>query len=502
MSSQTVILSEGSETVCLANAVEGSGSCATERLRLGRSVASWFAALCGVAAISLATTTTASADDSTYTRQAQAINGEFLRDLPAPSSGAAAICIVDTGVNITPDLEDAVIARYALDGGSVDDLSSLQYGTIVAQYTAGAKNGWGSVGIWPAAQVISVRATSSSDYDSFGWAGYVNGLLRCTDSAADLGVTLATVNFSLGDLDASDTNNDALDEYITYTRTAVGSSTVASAGNDSDTEAVDYPARFEDAIAVGASDTADGSFCEFSNRGEGLDLSAPGCGLDSADSSGNSVDQQGTSLAAPTVSAVLAALRSYAPELSVDEAETLLLDSAQTTSAGKVLDAEATFRAAGLGYLVDTYAPVDDTVDSSTNGNSTQESQSGTAVASPGSATTAASSTTVAATVTANGTNTATPNVRKRLKRPRVLSTYRTKRRLYLWLSRVPKGATVVVKLGSRTLRFRRSQLKDDRIALTMHRWRKVKVRFSDPSGTKSASRWLKVGPVGITRGL
>jgi hypothetical protein len=57
-------------------------------------------------------------------------------------------------------------------------------------------------------------------------------------------------------------------------------------------------------------------------------------------------------LAAPVVTGVLAALRSYKPDLSDEAAETLLLDTARTASAGKTLDAEAAFRSAGLGALV------------------------------------------------------------------------------------------------------------------------------------------------------
>jgi hypothetical protein len=57
---------------------------------------------------------------------------------------------------------------------------------------------------------------------------------------------------------------------------------------------------------------------------------------------------RGTSYAAPVVSAVIGALRSYRPSLTPDDAESLLLSNANMTSAGKVLNAANAFAAAGI----------------------------------------------------------------------------------------------------------------------------------------------------------
>jgi hypothetical protein len=53
----------------------------------------------------------------------------------------------------------------------------------------------------------------------------------------------------------------------------------------------------------------------------------------------------GASYAAPVVSAVLAALRTYDPSLTADQAEQLLLDNADTVGGVKVLNAARAFRA-------------------------------------------------------------------------------------------------------------------------------------------------------------
>lgn len=462
--------------------------------------------LAGLGALcALSPASSALANDSTYTRQASAINAEFLRDLPTPEDGGAAICIVDTGVTVTPDLEDAVIARYALDGGSVDDLSSTGHGTRVAQAAVGAVNGWGSAGIWPGGKVISVRATTSDDYDSFRSDRYIPAILACSEAADDLDVPLATINLSLGELDTSSAEFSALEERITYTRNTIGSSVVASAGNDANTTTVNYPARFEDAIAVGASDTTDGSFCSFSNRGDGLDISAPGCNLDVADASGLLVDTRSTSQAAPVVSAVLAALRSYAPELSVEEAETLLLDNAQTTSAGLVVDAEATFRAAGLGELVDTYAPAESAEEIGTtvgNGSNSSSSDASSAGGDTDTATTSdmtSSDSTSTSTVTTGTSATSSGHFAgsslgvestRRPPRPQVRSVRIRSGRLVIVLATVRRGATLEIKIDGHRYHITHPRRRFS-LPLKTNRWRSVRLRWYLKG--RGYSRWRVV---------
>ena len=127
-----------------------------------------------------------------------------------------------------------------------------------------------------------------------------------------------------------------LENKIINARNNFGINVVASSGNDGNTSAVNYPARFPASFAVGGTDRG-GAFCSFSNRGVGLDISALGCDTYATAFDGRIGAFEGTSFAAPTVAAVLVALRSYRPDLTADQAEQLLLSTARQTSAGPVL---------------------------------------------------------------------------------------------------------------------------------------------------------------------
>ncbi|MBA2505437.1 MAG: hypothetical protein H0V29_05760 [Thermoleophilaceae bacterium] len=86
-------------------------------------------------------------DDNVITPQAEIANMSFLPWAPLPSS-IGAVCLVDSGVDETPDT-GAVVSRSALDGGPGTDFSPIKHGTIMTQRMAGPVNGWGSVGVWP-----------------------------------------------------------------------------------------------------------------------------------------------------------------------------------------------------------------------------------------------------------------------------------------------------------------------------------------------------------------
>jgi hypothetical protein len=223
-----------------------------------------------------------------------------------------------------------------------------KHGTYVAGVIASQADDAGSVGIWPRAKIVSVRVFPDSASGTSTNA-YITALNRCVDAGA------AVVNLSLAGIDtAGATELAQLANKITSLRLRAGMDVVAAAGNTGGP--VGYPAKFGDVVAVGAS-TAQGELCAFSSRGLGLDISTFGCGVELTYGANRVAKADGTSLAAPVVSGVLAALRYYNPDLTPEAAESLLTTSSRQSAAGARLDTAAAFRAAGLARLVDAPPP-------------------------------------------------------------------------------------------------------------------------------------------------
>jgi subtilisin family serine protease len=235
-----------------------------------------------------------------------------------PPENPATICLIDTGVTPTPDLD--ITARWAYDGGTLDDIRETEdspgHGTLVAHFAAGAVNGWGGAGAFPHARISSVRVFPREGGAS--WREYIAAISRCLKLDANTKVIV----ISIGGQDIEPGEADELEHWIVRARDRYDVNVVAAAGNGG--QAPDFPGRFSAAFTVAAL-SEDGTLCPFSARGIGIDLAAPGCGVRQAGSSGHLWQVQGTSFSAPIVAGALAALRSYTPRLSAREAEAALV---------------------------------------------------------------------------------------------------------------------------------------------------------------------------------
>jgi hypothetical protein len=261
------------------------------------------------------------------------------------------VCVIDTGVDTDTDLGPALAGRTAWlgGGGSTDpgDFGAVgdtgetlpKHGTYVAGIIASQVDGRGTSGIWPAAKIYSNRVFAG------GGTVQVSDYIRAMDwCVAQPGVKV--INLSLSGLGAATTTQRGfLNDKITEVRGApYYLNVVAAAGNNGSVATVGYPATSAGVIGVGATDAA-GALALFSNRGAGLDIAT--LGVDSCVTTNHGTNLargQGTSYAAPVVSAALAALRSYDPSLTPDEAETLLLNNADIVGGVKVLNVAKAFR--------------------------------------------------------------------------------------------------------------------------------------------------------------
>lgn len=298
------------------------------------------------------------AESALPTTQARAYGADWVPYLDPPAKPAA-VCLVDSGINITPDTpadspDGPILERSALDGGTGEAAGSSWeqlHGTRMAMAAAAPINGWGTVGFAPGVRIVSVRAMPTGK-TTFPFDDYRRAIDLCVKNAPRFNI--AAINLSLGcNCAYADPEVSALENKVVQAAN-LGISVVSSAGNSSGP--VGRPASAEGIVAVGAADSS-GTLCSFSNYGNDLDLIAPGCELNLADPlTGTqwSGYAGGTSAASMAAAGLIALLRAHRPELSGVEAARLALGSAKSRGAGPVLNAEAAFSAAGLDTLVET----------------------------------------------------------------------------------------------------------------------------------------------------
>jgi subtilisin family serine protease len=218
--------------------------------------------------------------------------------------------------------------------------SGCVHGTHVAGIALGAATGAApGDGVAPAADLAAIRVFSRED-DEATCAPQEAPCLLADDDDVLRGIDhalaiaeerpVAAVNMSLG---GGITSEHCESRYRTPFEALVeaGIAPVVASGNASVDDGVSEPACEPAAVAVGAStenDTAAG----FGNRGELLDLFAPGDAVTSSVASASHDDYEefpGTSMAAPHVAGAFALLRQVDPGASVDELVTLLRDTGE-----------------------------------------------------------------------------------------------------------------------------------------------------------------------------
>jgi subtilisin family serine protease len=268
------------------------------------------------------------------------------------------VAIIDSGVEYDhPDLEGQLWLNpgevNGLDGvdddgnGYVDDLVGWDFsdapglpgqgdylerdgdprdesghGTHVAGIVGAASgNSRGITGMAPNARLMVLRAGFNLPS-----GGYLedDDIAAAIVYAADNGAQV--INMSWGDPRPAPLVRDA----VRYAA-ASGVILVAAAGNEGE-DAVFYPARFSETIAVGAV-APRGEVLAFSNWGPSIDLVAPGQSILSLFLGGGYGERSGTSMAAPHVTGMVALLLGRRPEWQSDEVRAVLRATARDVHA-------------------------------------------------------------------------------------------------------------------------------------------------------------------------
>ncbi|MDQ3757931.1 MAG: S8 family serine peptidase [Actinomycetota bacterium] len=242
----------------------------------------------------------------------QRVNAPAAWDL-THGSNAVTVAVLDTGVNrFHPDLLGKVVAATNhTDSPSTEDL--VGHGTHVAGIiAANTDDATGVAGLGWNTTIRSIKVLDDSG------AGDFSDVAAGIREAVVAGARVVNMSF------AGDTLSMAIRDAVAQAR-AAGLVVVAATGNGAGTERT-YPAAHDGVIGVVATDREDG-VPAFANRGPWASIGAPGVGIVSTWKTGYGVED-GTSMAAPHVSAAAALVFAANPELTGDQVRARLGESA------------------------------------------------------------------------------------------------------------------------------------------------------------------------------
>lgn len=240
------------------------------------------------------------------------------------------IAIVDTGVDynhsdIKGNMWQDSNGYYGYDFVNFDedpyDDNSFSHGTLCAGISAAVTdNNTGIAGVSWKSKIMAVKVLES---DGTGADDDIaNGIIYAADEGAEI------LNMSFGGPGSSSPLRDAVDYAY-----GQGCLLVAASGNDN-RSSVDYPAAYENVIAVGATNENDERCSPIdwgsnlgSNYGTALDVVAPGNNIFSTIISGYGY-ADGTSMSAPFVSGLSALIWSHNPGLTNLDVKNIIISSA------------------------------------------------------------------------------------------------------------------------------------------------------------------------------
>ncbi|MDF2926024.1 MAG: peptidase [Paenibacillaceae bacterium] len=224
------------------------------------------------------------------------------------------IGVIDTGIDYShPDLQSSIGGGINLIQRHMLPIDDNGHGTHISG-TIAASSKRGMTGVAPYATIYAVKAF---DHNGTSYVtDIVKGIEWCVRNK------LHIINMSFG----MKTRSAALEAAVKNAHRE-GIVIVASSGNEGKKGMIDYPARYECTIAVGAT-TRDRHIAAFTNRGSKIDIYAPGDRIVSTWLNGKYHELSGTSMATSHVSGVIALMMSLKPQLPLKP----LLNSLQKTS--------------------------------------------------------------------------------------------------------------------------------------------------------------------------
>lgn len=219
------------------------------------------------------------------------------------------VAVVDTGVSMNPSLPN--VERYSFVDDdpkttSIDESSPYDtegHGTFVSGIIAAGVTSsqlYGNiVGVAPDVSLYSLKVFEKD-------GASMESLLKALEWSIENNIDI--VNMSLGTTDDDPILKNAV--KIAYD---TGLTLVAAAGNDGVGKDVEYPAKYDEVIAVSSLDQSN-QISYFSNTGSKVEFSAPGSDVYSLGIYDEFREDSGTSFSTPHVTGFLALLKQQYPD--------------------------------------------------------------------------------------------------------------------------------------------------------------------------------------------
>ncbi len=250
------------------------------------------------------------------------------------SNSNIVVAVIDNGITLNhPELQNVIWTNpneteNGLDddgNGLVDDIHGWDFGDsdnnvshdgtffhgtqVAGIIAAETDNNIGIASVAFGSTILPIKVTETSDPATVIMSDAYQAIVYAANENADV------INCSWGNYQYSHLGKEAVDYALSQ-----GAVVIAAAGNDGSND-VFYPAKYNNVLSVGATQSDD-IVWNASNRGYYLDVLAPGENILSLSGAPNYYETaSGTSLASPIVSGIAALVKAKFPELSPRQIE-------------------------------------------------------------------------------------------------------------------------------------------------------------------------------------
>lgn len=260
-------------------------------------------------------------------------------DYPKITGAGSVVAVIDTGIDYThPALGGGFGKQYKVIGGydfydnDSDPMDTDGHGTAVAGVIAANPYTTGGItyqGVAPGAKLVALRVGTASRLPDVN----IEAALQWIITAVEKGTyAINVVNLSLGSGNYTDARIDRFSDEFARLR-ELGVFVVAASGNSNDArsgpidqDGIAAPAADPNVFAVGAVDAND-VISTWTQRGDELDLLAPGVNIVMPGLNGTYLTESGTSFASPYVAGTAALLYQVDPKMGPGDVGSVLMSS-------------------------------------------------------------------------------------------------------------------------------------------------------------------------------